>query len=88
VVEVTEHAVAEHYAVLKEAMGRVRALGVRFAVDDVGAGYAGLNHLVRVAPDVIELDRFLISGVDRDPARQARPGLPLRPPRPPRGRPL
>ena len=71
VVEVTEHAVAAHYDLLSEAMGRVRALGVRFAVDDVGAGYAGLNHLVRVAPDVIKLDRFLISGVDRDPARQA-----------------
>jgi EAL domain-containing protein (putative c-di-GMP-specific phosphodiesterase class I) len=74
VVEVTEHAVATHYDVLAEAMGRVRALGVRFAVDDVGAGYAGLNHLVRVAPDVIKLDRFLISGVDQDPARQALAG--------------
>lgn len=71
VVEVTEHAVATHYEQLHEAMGRVRALVVRFAVDDVGAGYAGLNHLVRVAPDVIKLDRFLISGIDRDPARQA-----------------
>jgi EAL domain-containing protein (putative c-di-GMP-specific phosphodiesterase class I) len=73
-VEVTEHAVAEHYELLREAMGRLRALGVRFAVDDVGAGYAGLNHLVAVSPDVIKLDRFLISGVDRDPARQALAG--------------
>ena len=43
-------------------------------MDDVGAGYAGLNHLVRIAPDIIKLDRFLISGVDRDPARQALAG--------------
>ena len=70
-VEVTEHLVAEQPDVLAGAMARLRALGVRFAVDDAGAGYSGLNQMVRLAPDVIKLDRFLITGIDRDPARQA-----------------
>jgi EAL domain-containing protein (putative c-di-GMP-specific phosphodiesterase class I) len=70
-IEVTEHAVADSYDVLHAAMRRIRALGARLAIDDVGAGYAGLNHLLRLAPDVIKLDRFLSSGVENDPARQA-----------------
>jgi EAL domain-containing protein (putative c-di-GMP-specific phosphodiesterase class I) len=70
-VEVTEHAIPEHYDVLAGAMRRLRATGVRFAVDDAGAGYAGLNHIVRLAPDVVKLDRFLVTGLEDDPARQA-----------------
>jgi EAL domain-containing protein (putative c-di-GMP-specific phosphodiesterase class I) len=70
-VEVTEHAIPDHYDVLAHAMRALRGTGVRFAVDDAGAGYAGLTHMVRLAPDVIKLDRFLISGLDADPARQA-----------------
>jgi EAL domain-containing protein (putative c-di-GMP-specific phosphodiesterase class I) len=70
-VEVTEHAVADSYDVLHGAMAGIRSLGARFAIDDVGAGYAGLNHLLRLAPDVIKLDRFLSSGIEADPARQA-----------------
>jgi EAL domain-containing protein (putative c-di-GMP-specific phosphodiesterase class I) len=70
-VEVTEHAVAQHYEELHAGMRRLRALGARFALDDVGAGYAGLNHLVRLGPEVIKLDRFLIQGIDADRGRQA-----------------
>jgi EAL domain-containing protein (putative c-di-GMP-specific phosphodiesterase class I) len=71
VLEVTEHAVAEHHDELAASMAELRRAGARFAVDDVGAGYAGLNHVVRLAPDIIKLDRFLAQGVDEDPARQA-----------------
>jgi len=71
VLEVTEHAVAEHHEELAASMARLRGIGARFAVDDVGAGYSGLNHVVRLAPDIIKLDRFLAQGVDEDPARQA-----------------
>jgi len=70
-IEVTEHAVADEYEVLRSAMGGLRELGSQFAIDDVGAGYAGLNHLLQLAPDVIKLDRFLIRGIAEDPARQA-----------------
>jgi len=41
------------------------------AVDDVGAGYAGLSLLLRLLPDEIKIDREIIADVDSDPARQA-----------------
>jgi hypothetical protein len=41
------------------------------AVDDAGAGYAGLQQLMRVQPDLIKLDRSLVQDVDTDPAKQA-----------------
>jgi hypothetical protein len=41
------------------------------AVDDAGAGYAGLQQLMRVAPDLIKLDRSLVQNVDSDAAKQA-----------------
>jgi EAL domain-containing protein (putative c-di-GMP-specific phosphodiesterase class I) len=71
IVELTEHSSVTAYEPLQAAMGRLRAAGVRFAADDVGAGYAGLNRMMQLSPEVIKLDRFLIAGVDRDAARQA-----------------
>jgi hypothetical protein len=49
----------------------VRARGGRLAVDDAGAGYAGLKHVMRIAPDLIKLDRSIVAGVHGDPARAA-----------------
>jgi EAL domain-containing protein (putative c-di-GMP-specific phosphodiesterase class I) len=49
----------------------MRARGARIAVDDAGAGYAGLNQVMRVQPDVIKLDRSLIEGVHSDSAKSA-----------------
>ena len=47
-----------------------RGLGFQFALDDTGAGYAGLEELLEVEPDYIKIDRAMVSGVDQDPARQ------------------
>ena len=68
--EVTEHAVVEDYAALRRELA---ALGpnIRLAVDDAGAGYASLRHIVELAPNVVKLDIGLIRGIDADPARQA-----------------
>jgi EAL domain-containing protein (putative c-di-GMP-specific phosphodiesterase class I) len=44
---------------------------VRIAVDDAGAGYAGLQHILSLRPDVIKLDLQLTRNVDSDPARRA-----------------
>jgi EAL domain-containing protein (putative c-di-GMP-specific phosphodiesterase class I) len=41
------------------------------AVDDAGAGYSSLQHIVQIKPDVIKLDIGLIRGVDADPSRRA-----------------
>ncbi len=71
VVEVTEHAAVEEYEPLIEAIERLRGRGIRLAVDDVGAGYSGLNHIVRVAPSILKLDMELTRDVDQDPVKQA-----------------
>ena len=71
VVELTEHVPIEDYPRVLERLAELRALGVRIAVDDTGSGYAGLSMLVRVAPDIIKLDRELVAGITRDPCRRA-----------------
>jgi EAL domain-containing protein (putative c-di-GMP-specific phosphodiesterase class I) len=71
VVEVTEHELASEDGGLEEGIAKMRARGARIAVDDAGAGYAGLNQVMRVQPDVIKLDRSLIEGVHCDSAKSA-----------------
>lgn len=70
VLEVTEHERVADYGKLRAA---VRGLGaqVRIGVDDTGAGFASLRHILELQPEVVKLDRALIAGIDRDPARQA-----------------
>lgn len=69
-VELTEHAAVLDYAPLRTA---IRDLGceVRLAVDDAGSGYASLRHILELQPQVVKLDRRLISGIDSDPVRQS-----------------
>jgi len=45
--------------------------GIRWSIDDAGAGFASLRHCVELQPDEIKLDRSLVSGADSDPARLA-----------------
>jgi EAL domain-containing protein (putative c-di-GMP-specific phosphodiesterase class I) len=71
VLELTEHAHVADYDQLVEALSRVREAGVRVAVDDAGSGYAGLDHILRLQPEVLKLDRALIQGVAHHPGRQA-----------------
>ena len=71
IVEVTEHESLRDRAVLEERLCDIRRTGVRLALDDTGTGYAGLSELLRIRPDVVKLDRDLVTDVDTDPARQA-----------------
>lgn len=71
VIELTESEVFSTAQALDAELGRLRARGARIAVDDVGAGYAGLQQLVRVKPDIVKLDRSLITGVDSDESKIA-----------------
>lgn len=70
-VELTEHAAFEDYAAFREAMAPLRERGVRLAVDDVGAGFSSLRHVIELAPDRMKLDRLFTSGIDGDPTRRA-----------------
>ncbi len=69
VVEITEHVEVESYAAVREAVSRCP--GVRISVDDAGAGYASLRHILELQPDFVKLDIGLVRGIDADPARQA-----------------
>lgn len=71
VLEVTEHAVVDDYPALLNALEPLRARGVRLAVDDAGAGYSGLQHILHLRPDLIKLDMSLTRHIDIDRARRA-----------------
>ena len=56
VLEITEHAPVEDYRALNDALAPLKKAGARLAVDDAGARFASLKHIVSVAPDIIKLD--------------------------------
>jgi EAL domain-containing protein (putative c-di-GMP-specific phosphodiesterase class I) len=70
VLEITENAPLDRVPDLSGRLARLRELGFRFAVDDLGAGYSGHLHLAILEPQVVKLDMSLVRGVDRDPARR------------------
>jgi EAL domain-containing protein (putative c-di-GMP-specific phosphodiesterase class I)/AmiR/NasT family two-component response regulator len=74
VLELTEHSRIEDYEPLLSALYLHRRHGVRIAVDDTGAGYAGLQHILRLRPDMIKLDLDLTRDIHADPARRALAG--------------
>ena len=71
VIEITEHEPLGDEPELRAALDDARSRGARLAVDDAGSGYAGLKSVAALAPDLIKLDRTLISGVDQDPVKAA-----------------
>jgi EAL domain-containing protein (putative c-di-GMP-specific phosphodiesterase class I) len=71
VVEITEDELFGIGEELEQALAHLHDAGVRVALDDAGAGYAGLQQLMRVRPDIVKLDRSLVAGVGCDPARAA-----------------
>ena len=71
VVEITEHEPIDDYEDLGAALEILRGLGVRFAIDDAGAGFASLRHILNIRPDVIKLDVGLTRGIDQDLGRRA-----------------
>lgn len=71
VLELTEHDQVHDYGGLGDLLAPVRGAGVRVAVDDAGSGYAGLDHILQLRPEVLKLDRVLITGIAEHPGRQA-----------------
>lgn len=70
VLELTEHVPVEDYDGLREAM-RALGPGVRFAIDDAGAGFASFRHIVELKPPFVKLNVDLVRAIDHDDARQA-----------------
>lgn len=71
VLEITEHAAVSHYGKIANVLAPLRAHGLRLAVDDAGAGFASLRHILVLRPDIIKLDISLIHCIDRDEEKQA-----------------
>ena len=71
VIEITEHAPVEHYETLCRALDVLRSAGVRVAIDDAGAGFASLRHILRLRPDLIKIDGALTRHVDVDRGQRA-----------------
>lgn len=69
--EVTEHASINDYALVATELAPLRQRGLRLAVDDAGAGFASFRHILKLKPDVIKLDYSLIHHIDRDRNRRA-----------------
>jgi EAL domain-containing protein (putative c-di-GMP-specific phosphodiesterase class I) len=70
VLELTEHDPINDYGDITRAVRRMGS-DVRLSIDDAGAGYACLTHVLSLRPAFVKLDRGWITGIDTDPARQA-----------------
>jgi EAL domain-containing protein (putative c-di-GMP-specific phosphodiesterase class I) len=67
--ELSEHDRVDDYDQLMTTLAPFRAAGLRLAIDDVGAGFSSLRHIVVTSPDVIKIDRSLVTAVDSDSVR-------------------
>lgn len=65
--EITETMLIADQNVVADALGRLKALGVRIAVDDYGAGHASINYLRRFPIDILKIDRSFVAALDTDP---------------------
>ena len=70
ILEVTERHSIDQVKNLKEKIALLRDLGFWIAVDDMGAGYAGLNSFAALRPDIVKLDMAIVRGIDQDPYRR------------------
>jgi len=71
VLEVTEHARVDDYSRFRVAISRVRELGASLAVDDAGAGFASLRHILELDAELIKLDGSLTRSLEADPRRRS-----------------
>jgi EAL domain-containing protein (putative c-di-GMP-specific phosphodiesterase class I)/putative methionine-R-sulfoxide reductase with GAF domain len=71
VVELTEQEAVADYGLLRRDLSPWLARGVRVAVDDTGAGYSSLRHVIELTPDFLKLDRELVRDLDSDKNRRA-----------------
>lgn len=70
VLEVTERASLDKVPAVRNRVAQLRQLGFSIAVDDLGAGYAGLSSFALLEPDVVKLDMALVRDVHQEPTKQ------------------
>ncbi|HXI59783.1 MAG TPA: EAL domain-containing protein [Polyangia bacterium] len=70
VLEVTERAALDKMPGLEASVTRLRQLGYRIALDDLGAGYAGLSSFALLEPEIVKVDMSLVRGIHKSPTKQ------------------
>lgn len=70
VLEITERASLDRIPDVRGRVKTLKQMGYRVALDDLGAGYAGLTSFAILEPDVVKLDMSLIRGVDQEPIKR------------------
>jgi len=70
VLEITERSPISEMPEIRERAADLRRLGFRFAIDDLGGGYAGLSSLALMDPEFVKIDQALIHRVDSDPVKE------------------
>jgi EAL domain-containing protein (putative c-di-GMP-specific phosphodiesterase class I) len=71
VLEITERAALDDVEDARERVAQLRKLGFRIAVDDLGAGYAGLTSFVTLEPEFVKLDMSLVRDIDQQPTKRS-----------------
>lgn len=70
-VEIVEHSPPHGVKAFRTALAKLRALGMLVAIDDIGLGYSNFRMIVDAQADYFKIDRYFVSGVERDPYRFA-----------------
>lgn len=71
VLELTEETAVDYYPALRTRLAPLRERGLRLAIDDAGAGYSSLLHIVELQPDIIKVDKSLVGGIAADHSRRS-----------------
>ncbi len=66
VLEITERTAIQKYDVFLRELDRFRGIGIKIAVDDVGSGFASLDTVVEIRPDIVKIDRQLVKELHKD----------------------
>jgi EAL domain-containing protein (putative c-di-GMP-specific phosphodiesterase class I) len=70
ILEVTERASLESSPQLTQRLARLRELGFRIAIDDIGAGYSGLSSFTELTPEVVKIDMSMVRDVHKSTVKQ------------------
>lgn len=70
VIELTEQFPTENYEAVREAKNHYKSMGFEIAIDDLGAGYAGLRMWSELRPDYVKIDRHFMQDIHDDPVKQ------------------
>ncbi len=69
--EITERSMISDFKLFYQHIGYFKDFGFKFAVDDVGGGYASLESIVEIKPEVVKIDHHIINQLDRDPFKKS-----------------